>query len=81
MSDDIYCEITFIRGVPIFVVFVGRLIHEIMNPTNNETWEAVWHWYMANAILEWHQLSGPAALGIIDNFNDEISTSIPFNGL
>ena len=24
-----YCEITFIRGVPIFMVFVGRLIHEI----------------------------------------------------
>jgi hypothetical protein len=37
----IYCEITFIRGIPIFVVFVGRLIHEIKNPTNNETWEAV----------------------------------------
>jgi hypothetical protein len=37
----IYCEITFIRGVPIFVVFVGRLIHEIKNPTNNETWVAV----------------------------------------
>jgi hypothetical protein len=36
-----YCEITFIRGVPIFVVFVGRLIHEIKNPTNNESWEAV----------------------------------------
>jgi hypothetical protein len=39
-----YCEITFIRGVP---VFVGRLIHEIKNPTNNETWEAVWHRYIA----------------------------------
>jgi hypothetical protein len=26
----------------IFVVFVGRLIHEIKNPMNNETWEAVW---------------------------------------
>jgi hypothetical protein len=25
----------------LFVVFVGRLIHEIKNPTNNETWEAV----------------------------------------
>jgi hypothetical protein len=36
-----YCEITFIRGLPIFVVFVGRLIHEIKNPTNNDTWEAV----------------------------------------
>jgi hypothetical protein len=36
-----YSEITFIRGVPIFVVFVGRLIHEIKKPTNNETWEAV----------------------------------------
>ena len=24
-----YYEITFIRGVPIFLVFVGRLIHEI----------------------------------------------------
>jgi hypothetical protein len=24
-----------------FMVFVGRLIHEIKNPTNNETWEAV----------------------------------------
>jgi hypothetical protein len=34
----IYCEITFICGVPIFVVFMG-LIHEIKNPTNN--WEAV----------------------------------------
>jgi hypothetical protein len=30
-----------IRGVTIFVVFVGKLIHEIKNPTNNETWEAV----------------------------------------
>jgi hypothetical protein len=36
-----YCEITFIRGVPIFMVFVGRLINEIKNPTDNETWEAV----------------------------------------
>jgi hypothetical protein len=36
-----YCEITFIRGVPISVDFVGRLTHEIKNPTNNETWEAV----------------------------------------
>ena len=38
-----YFEITFIRGtgVPIFLVFVGRLIHEIKNPTNNETWKAV----------------------------------------
>jgi hypothetical protein len=26
---------------------VGRLIHEIKNPTNNETWEAVWHRYIA----------------------------------
>jgi hypothetical protein len=32
---------TFIGGIHIFVVFVGRLIHEIKNPTNNETWEAV----------------------------------------
>jgi hypothetical protein len=37
-----YCDITFICGVPIFV---GRLTHEIKNPTNNETWEAVWHRY------------------------------------
>jgi hypothetical protein len=29
------------RGVQIFVAFVGRLIYEIKNPTNNETWEAV----------------------------------------
>jgi hypothetical protein len=29
-------------------------------------------------ILEWPPLSGPVALGSIDNFNDEISTSIPF---
>jgi hypothetical protein len=29
------------------VVFVGRLIHEIKNPTNNETWVAVWHPYIA----------------------------------
>ena len=36
-----YCEITFIRGVPIFVVFLCRLIHEIKNTKNNETWEAV----------------------------------------
>jgi hypothetical protein len=38
-----YFEITFIRGtgVPIYLVFVGRLIHEIKNPTNNETWKAV----------------------------------------
>jgi hypothetical protein len=41
-----YCEITFIRKVPIFVVFVGRLIHEVKNPTNNETWEAARHQYM-----------------------------------
>jgi hypothetical protein len=39
----IYCEITFIRGVPIFV---GRLIHEIKNPTNNETWEETRHRYI-----------------------------------
>jgi hypothetical protein len=25
----------------LFMVFVGRLIHEIKNSTNNETWEAV----------------------------------------
>ena len=37
-KEKVYCEITFIRGVPIFA---GRLIHEIKNPTNNETWEAV----------------------------------------
>ena len=36
---------------------------------------------LANTVLEWPQLSGPAALGTIDYFNDEISTSIPFNGL
>ena len=28
-------------GVPIFVVFVGRLIHEVKNTTYNETCEAV----------------------------------------
>ena len=39
-----YFEITFIRGVPIFV---GRLIHLIKNLTNNEAWEAVWHQYIA----------------------------------
>ena len=33
-----YCEITFIHGVSIFGDLVGRLIHEIKNPTNNETW-------------------------------------------
>jgi hypothetical protein len=27
--------------------FCGWLIHEIKNPTNNETWEAVWHRYIA----------------------------------
>jgi hypothetical protein len=43
-----------------FVVFVGRLIHEIKNPTNNETWESVWHRY-SHAALEWPRLSGPAA--------------------
>ena len=36
--EVLYCEIIFIRGVPIFV---GRPIHEIKNPTSNETWEAV----------------------------------------
>jgi hypothetical protein len=36
---------------------------------------------LANAVLEWPQLSGPAALRTIDNFNDEMITSIPFNGL
>jgi len=44
-----YCEITFICGVPIFVVFVGRLIHEIKNPTNNETWEASIYWQMRSS--------------------------------
>jgi hypothetical protein len=53
-----YCEITFIREVPIFVVFVDRLIHEIKNPTNNEIREAVWHRYIAMLVLEWPQLSG-----------------------
>jgi hypothetical protein len=33
----IYREITFIRGVPIYV---SRLILEIKNPMNDETWEA-----------------------------------------
>jgi hypothetical protein len=51
----VYCHLTFIRGVPIFV---ARLIHEIKNPTNNETWEAVWYWYIA---IYCPQLSGPAA--------------------
>ena len=41
-----YCEITFIRGVPIFVVFVGRLFYEIKDPTNNESWEAARHRYI-----------------------------------
>jgi hypothetical protein len=36
---------------------------------------------LTNAVLEWPRLSGPAANGTVDNFNDEISTSIPFNGL
>ena len=36
---------------------------------------------LANAVLEWPQLAGPAALGSSDNYNDEISTGIPFNGL
>jgi hypothetical protein len=40
LCSVVYCEITVIRGVPIFVVFVGNLIHEIKNPTNNYTWEA-----------------------------------------
>ena len=42
-----YYEITFIHGVPIFMVFMGRLTHEIKNPMNNETWEAVWQRYIA----------------------------------
>jgi hypothetical protein len=41
-----YCEITFIHGVPIFVVFVGRLIYEIKDPANNESWEAARHRYI-----------------------------------
>jgi hypothetical protein len=36
---------------------------------------------LTNAVLEWPRRSGPAAQGTIDNFNDEISTSIPFNRL
>lgn len=36
-----YCEITFIRRVLIFVVFMGMLIQEIKNPTNNESWESI----------------------------------------
>jgi hypothetical protein len=41
-------EITFFRWIPIlFVVFMGRLIHKIKNPMNNETWEAVGHQYVA----------------------------------
>jgi hypothetical protein len=32
-------------------IFVGRLIHEIKNPTNNETWEAIWHRYTCIAML------------------------------
>jgi hypothetical protein len=78
-----YCEITFIRGVPIFVVFVGRLIHEIKNPTTNKQWNlgsSLTSIY-CHAVLEWPQISGLAAQGTVDNFNDEISTSIPFNGL
>jgi hypothetical protein len=27
--------------------FLDRLIHEIKNPTKNDTWEAVWHRYIA----------------------------------
>ena len=53
-----YCEITFIRKVPIFVVFVGRLIHEVKNPTNNETWEAARHQYIGKCCP---CVSGPAA--------------------
>ena len=29
----VYCESTIVRGVPIFVVFMGRLNHEIWFPT------------------------------------------------
>jgi hypothetical protein len=36
---------------------------------------------LANDVLEWPALSEPAALSTIYKFNDEISTSIPFNGL
>jgi hypothetical protein len=50
-----YCEITFIRGVPIFV---GRLIHEIKNSTNNETCEAARHRYIGKCCP---RISGPAA--------------------
>lgn len=34
-----YREITFICGGTNFRGFVGMLIHEIKNPTNNETYE------------------------------------------
>jgi hypothetical protein len=33
---------------------------------------------LAVAVLKWPRLSGSAAYGTIDNFNDKISTSIPF---
>ena len=36
---------------------------------------------LTNAVHEWPRVSGPAAQGTIDKFNDGISTSIPFNGL
>ena len=43
-----FCAVVFytvksllFMGYQFFVVFVGRLIHEIKNATNNETWEAV----------------------------------------
>ena len=36
---------------------------------------------LKNAVLEGPRLSGPATQCTIDNFNDEISTSIPFNRL
>ena len=66
-----YCEINFIRGVPIFVIFVGRLIREIKNPTNSETCEAVWHRYLV-MLSEWPRLSEPAAQGTVNNFNEEM---------
>ena len=51
---------------------------------NNEAWQAAWHQYIAICqydVFDLPLLPESAVYGTIDNFNDEISTSIPFNGL
>ena len=62
----------FYSWVPIFAVFMGRLIHQIKNPMNNETWEAVWHRYIGKCCPWVTSTFWTSCIGTIDNFDDKI---------